>query len=329
MRIAITGSSGYLGRRLVALLAAQPQVESILGVDIAPPPTANSPSNFQFINHDISRPFADVFQSHSVTKAVHLAFIFGPTRRKRLAKAVNLGGTRNFLDACRVANVSRALVVGSAIAYGARRDNPPLLDEFAPLRAGPGFIYAHHKRLCDEMCRDFGRENPRARLAVLRPPIVLGRQVDNYFSRMFFKPKVVYPRWGDPAMQFVHEEDVAAAIAALLACDAPGPFNMAPQGTIRFSELAWECKRAAFGMPYPILWAISACTYAARLSGLNETPPGALAYIRYPWLVNGDRLLRETGYSPARSTIESVRDWREGVRKMAMTGAEMPGKYRR
>lgn len=328
MRIAITGSSGFLGRRLVALLADRPEVEAVVGMDVVAPASANQPANFQFFRRDIREPFADVFQTHGITKAVHLAFIFGPTRQTRLAKQVNLGGTQNFLDASHASGVSRAVVVGSAIAYGALCDNPPLLDETAPLRAGSGFIYAHHKRLCDLMCQRISEEQSKVNLAVLRPPIVLGRHVDNYFSRMFFKPKVVYPRWGDPAMQFVHEEDVADAILALLACDAPGPFNMAPEGTIRFSELAWECKRAAFGMPYPILWAISAFTYAARIQRLNETPPGALAYIRYPWLVNGDRLRRETGFTPARSTMETVRDWRAGVRDQAMAGAEMPRKYR-
>lgn len=328
MRIAITGSSGFLGRRLVALLADRPEVEAVVGMDVVAPDSVSRPAKFQFIQRDIREPFAEVFQNHGVTKAVHLAFIFGPTRQTRLAKQVNLGGTQNFLDASHASGVSRAVVVGSAIAYGALCDNPPLLDETAPLRAGSGFIYAHHKRLCDLMCQRISEEQSKVNLAVLRPPIVLGRHVDNYFSRMFFKPKVVYPRWGDPAMQFVHEEDVADAILALLACDAPGPFNMAPEGTIRFSELAWECKRAAFGMPYPILWAISAFTYAARIQRLNETPPGALAYIRYPWLVNGDRLRRETGFTPARSTMETVRDWRAGVRDQAMAGAEMPRKYR-
>jgi len=328
MRIAITGSSGFLGRRLVAQLAQQPQVESVLGLDTVAPSTIDASPKFQFVRRDIRDPFADVLQTHGVTKAVHLAFIFGPTRQTRLARRVNLGGTRNFLDACCAAGISRAVVVGSAIAYGARKDNPLLLDEAAPLRAGSGFIYAHHKRLCDEMCQRFGKEQPGTKLAVLRPPIVLGRYVDNYFSRMFFKPKVVYPRWSDPAMQFVHEGDVADAILALLACDAPGAFNMAPEGTIRFSELAWECKRAAFGMPYPILWALSAFTYTARIRRLNETPPGALAYIRYPWLVTGDRLRRETGFVPRRTTIETVRDWRAGVRDQAQAGAEMPRKYR-
>ncbi len=327
MRIAITGSSGYLGRLLAAALSTRAEVESVIGLDIASP-EGSAPVKFRFHPADVRRPFAELLRREGVTAAVHLAFTFGPTRRLRAARAINLDGTRNFLDACRETRLSRVIVLGSAIAYGARRDNPPALAEDRPLRAGRGYAYAYHKRLCDEMCRRFSAECPTVRLAVLRPPIVLGRHVDNYFSRMFFKPKVVYPRGADPAMQFVHEDDLCAAVVALLQNDAVGPFNLAPEGSIRFSELAWEFKRAALGMPYSLLWAVCAFTYSARLVRLNETPPGALPYIRYPWLVSGERLRAETGFVPVHSTLDTVRAWRRSVLDQAAAGRTFEGKFR-
>lgn len=326
-RIAVTGSSGYIGDRLVSALLAKPGVESVLGLDVREPTEANPPP-FRFVRTDVRLPYRDTFVREGIDAAVHLAFVLGPTWFRQRARAVNLDGTRNFLDACRAAGAKRAVALGSATAYGARPDNPPLLMESDPLRAVPAFPYSYDKRLCDEMCRAFEEDRPGMALAVCRPPIVVGATVDNYFSRTLFKPKVWYVRGHDPPMQFVHEDDLCAAVLALLEAGASGPFNISPPGVLRFRELVAEFKRAPWSLPYGLLHPLCRLSCALRLHSLNEMPPGVLNYIRYPWLIDGEKLLRTTGFSFRYSTLESVRAWRRAVVERAAAGAPLPGKIR-
>ncbi len=326
-RIAVTGSSGYLGSRLVRMLLRHPSVDGVIGLDIRPPIEPSAPG-FEFHATDVRLPFDDVFVGAGVDAAVHSAYVFAPARRRRRARAVSLDGTRHFLDACVAAGVGRAVVLGSATAYGAHADNPPLLTESSPLRAEPAFQYAYEKRLCDDLSLRFAEEHPEINLAVCRPPIILGPNVDNYFSRMMFKPKVVYAKGHDAAHQFVHEDDIAGAIVALLEIDEPGAFNVAPADAMTLTELAAEFVRAPMAIPPALLKILCTLTYAARLSRLNETPPGALAYIMHPWLIDGGKFQRATSYALTHSTHETVRAWRQSVLQRHAEGESPRGKIR-
>ncbi len=325
-RVAVTGSSGYIGKRLVNALATRGMAESILGLDVRAP--ADAPAGFRHVTTDVRMPFDGVFLREGVDAAVHLAFSFGPTRDRRMARAINIEGTRNFLQACLSARVRRAVVLSSATSYGARRDNPERLIESSPLRAGDGFPYAHDKRICDEMCMAFSAEHPEISLAWCRTPIVLGANVDNYFSRLLFKPKVVYFRGDDPPMQFIHEDDLCNALITLLECDGRGAYNAAPYDTVRFTELAAEFKRAPAGLPAGLLCAIAAFTYWTRWSRFNETPPGALSYIRHPWVIDSERIRRDTGFRCVHTSLESVRAWRRAVVARVNAGEIPAGKVR-
>jgi len=326
-RIGITGSSGYIGSRLASALLDGGQCERILGLDLrAPAPSLPNP--FCFVAGDVTQSFAERFRDEGIDAAVHLAVSFGPGRDRRAARAVSVEGTRNFLEACRAADVKRAIVLSSATAYGARRDNPAKLPESAPLRAVPSFPYAYDKRLCDELCSAFQRDHPELSLAWLRPPLVVGAAVDNYISRMMFKPKVVHVRGCDPPMQFIHEDDLCAAILTALASDATGPFNVAPDDSLPFTELAAEFKRAPAAVPAAVLRLLSTVTWLTGWKSLNEMPPGAMDYIRYPWVVNGERFRAATGFTCRHSSLETVRAWRRAVVARAEAGGPVLGKIR-
>lgn len=312
-RIAVTGASGYIGSRLVDALLARPGVELVLGLDVALAARPHAPA-YRFECVDVCQPFGDSLRVAGIDTAVHLAFRVAPNHQRAATAAVNVGGTRNFLDACRAAGVRRSLVLGSTTAYGAWPDNPPRLTEASPLRADAGFRYSFEKRLCDEMCRHFAAEHPEIALVWARSPIVVGPHVDNYITRIVFKPKVAYVRGDDPEMQFVHEDDLAGAILALLEAKERGPFNIAPEGTVRFLELVHDFKRKPLPLSAAVLRPLMAMTYHARLNWLNEIPPGGLNYIRYAWVADGEKLRRVTGFQFTHTTRDAIMAWRESVR---------------
>ncbi|MFO0971982.1 MAG: NAD-dependent epimerase/dehydratase family protein [Phycisphaerae bacterium] len=325
-RIAITGASGYIGTRLVRALAALPQVERIVGLDLRPP-ALPMPVQFQHVATDVCAPFVGTLRATAADAAVHLAYSFSPDARRAHASRVNVDGTRHFLDACAAAGVRRAVLVSSATAYGARPDNPPRLAEHCPLRAGPSFQYAHEKRLTDELAQRFAADRPELSLAICRPPIVVGSGIDNHFSRLLLKPKVLCVRGHDPPMQFIHEDDLSDAIAALLAADVRGPINVAPPDTLRFSELAAAFERAPLALPGGLLRGLCAVSFALRWRRLNESPAGAVSFIEHPWVVDGGRMEREVGWRARHASAAAVAAWRAGIVARARAGA-LPGKVR-
>lgn len=305
--LAITGATGYLGRRVIEAAARDPAWDRVLGLDIAPAREAQP--EYESVLCDVTRPFAALFRARGVTAAVHLAFQVDPRHDLQGMRRLNVGGCENFLRACAAAGVRSALVVSSATAYGARPDNPARIAEDQPLRAIPRFPYAWHKAQAERLCARFIAEEPATRLSVARPCVVVGPRMDNYLSRMMLRP-VVFGAWGnDPPLQFVHEKDVARAIAVLVREEASGAYNLAPDDTVRFSEIAAHLARPLVRLPGHVLLALTEIAWRLRLRWLTETPAGFLDYIRYPWCVCNERLTRELGFRFQYSTQEALLDW--------------------
>ena len=307
--LAITGAGGFLGRCITARAAGRAGLDKVLALDIRPDPHAAPPVHAMAC--DVTAPFDELFKTHGVTDAVHLAFQVDPRHDLAQMRRVNVDGCAHFLQACAAADVRRALVVSSATAYGARPDNPRRLKEGDPLRAHSQFPYARHKAEAEQLCARFTRAHPRTRLAVVRPCVVVGPHMHNYLSRMMQGP-VVFGPWGqDPPMQFIHEDDLARAVVDLLAQGAHGAFNLAPEDTVRFSELVRMTGRPRVRVPAPLLKLLTSVAWKLRLRGLTEVPPGFIDYIRYSWCVDNTRLTREHGFAFRYSTRQALAAWLE------------------
>lgn len=326
-RIAITGSSGYIGQQLVAGLSARSELERILGLDIRPPAVPHS-QPFMHAQCDIREPFDAQMRDDGIDTAVHLAVAFDPTFKRAGAYSINVNGTRRFLESCLRANVQRVVVLSSASAYGAHADNPERLTETHPLRAEPPFTYAYDKRKCDELCSAFAKEHPEVSLAWLRPPLVFGPGVDNYVARMFFKPKVAFVQGFDPPMQFIDCGDLCDAIIAVMASDVKGPLNVAPDDTLTLRQLAAEFKRAPMELSLGIARGLAAFTYRLGIRSINEGSPGALPYICHRWVIDSQRLRNEIGYACRMSSLDTIRSWRKDIVERAAAGLPVPGKIR-
>lgn len=124
MKAVVTGSSGFVGRELVAhLLAAG---DEVIGLDRA-------------AGADITDATAlrDLLLQHRPQAVYHLAavsHIGGSWSAAAQVFRVNAEGTLNVLLAARHAGVDRVLVVGSADEYGIVSDKDLPLGEEAPLR---------------------------------------------------------------------------------------------------------------------------------------------------------------------------------------------------
>ena len=302
-RIAVTGSSGYLGSRLVARLAEHGDVETIVGVDFRPP--LDPPAKLRFYERDVAAPFSEVFERESVDTAVHLAFVVAPTRDHRRVRAVGLDGAQNFLDACRAAGVEQAVYMSSAAAYGAHPDNPEPLTEASPLRPNDAFLYSRYKAEADRLYREFAEEHPATNVTVLRGCPVIGPGGHAAVGAKVFQRVMLRVAGHDPLTQFMHEDDLIRLFVHAIERRARGVFNTAGDDFIRYSDLAGLANRPMAPLPYPVIAPLMEATWHVRLQ--RSASAVGLRYIMYPWVVDNRRFCEQTGFSYRYSSEEAVR----------------------
>jgi UDP-glucose 4-epimerase len=320
-RIAITGSSGYLGKHLIRhIRTINPKIE-ILGLDVAPP---REGLLHEFAEVDIRSPNVHrALEAFRPDTVVHLAFIVKPMHDEARMHDINLNGSRNVCDAVDKIAPKRFLVASSATAFGPWPDNPLPIDDRWPVREHPDFSYARDKIELEKMLGEFSDRHADMAVSWVRPCIIYGPGVDNYLSRMLVRhPLVVLPDGVDVPQQYVHEDDAAAATWCILTHGGRGPYNIAPPDWIRLSDVARETGKPAIKLPLWYIQIVSRICWSLRLSFLPY-PPGMNLYVRYPWIVAPNRLCHELGFRFEYSTRATLRSLLRAHRKLAMDGPQL------
>jgi UDP-glucose 4-epimerase len=302
-RIAITGISGYIGAGLAYRLESIDAVELIVGIDQHLPHTSRL-SKLRFYQLDVCQPFVDIFVDNNVDAAIHLAFILMPKHDRDAAHRVNVGGTLNFLHACRTQAVKQILYLSSHTIYGAHPDNPISLKEDSPLRPMPGFQYSWDKAQTEQIFLDFAASNPDICVTILRTCVVMGPNADNAITKSLFKPAMICISGYDPPMQFVHEDDLTELILTFLERKQPGVFNVAGEEMVRYRQLATLCGKRLIPLPGGPLSFVMNLSWKLHLQ--KESPAAGLDFIKYPVVMSTEKLKREVGFQFKYSSQEAV-----------------------
>ena len=303
-RIAVTGSSGYVGGGLLRLLRERYPAAEILGLDVVRP---RDPSGHEFALLDMRRPeFAERLIAFRPDTLIHMAFVVPPRRNERKMHETNIGGSRNVLAAAAAIRPQRLMICSSATALGARADNPVPMDDRSPLRNDIRFSYAAHKIELEALTAQYAAEHSETLVSWVRPCVVLGPNADNYLSRMLLNcPWVVRLDGFDSPLQFVHEDDVSAACCAILERGATGPFNITPVDSLPLSEIAKRTNRWNWSLGLRTARVLTWLAWQSRFP-LHEYPPTFLDYIRYPWVAAPNRLRNELGFEFRHSTSSTL-----------------------
>jgi UDP-glucose 4-epimerase len=307
-RCVVTGSSGYLGSRLVA--AFQQAGVAVLGIDQRPASgrLAAAAKPASFVASDIrASGLADAIGQFSPDTIIHAAFAVQPLRDDGLMQAVNVGGTTNILQISAAVKPERLLVVSSATAYGAWADNPIPMDETFPRRPCQAFRYAADKQTVEGLLDAFSLQHPGIDVSWVRPGIIGGPCGSSFVTRFILHAPVLARFDGvDQPLQFVHEWDVVRGIAAVLSGGGRGAYNLAPPNWTLVSEIARETGRTAISMPFWLGKAIHSAGWHLR-TRLHEAPAGFLAFARNPWVVAPRRLTEELDFRFAYSSLDTLR----------------------
>lgn len=312
LRVAITGSGGYLAQQLITRLGADSRCGFILGLDIRPrTPEVRCPA--EFLRFDLTAPWedlAEVFQKHSINTGLHLAWQFNPIHDPKRHRQVDVVGSQNFFRAAEAAGLNRVIYTSSATAYvnPANPAEPPFLSEETPVSGTPCYLYSKHKAEVDRMAQEFIARHPEIQVIVLRPAIVLGPHTRNIVSKMTEWPARRFPwivqvRGADPAMQFISENDMGEILLLAVRSSARGIFNCAGDGVMRFSEFVRRTGKKPLPLPALLIYPLTAVLWAVRLAPF---PAGILDMIRYPWVADNTQLKTVFGFTPRHSSEQAL-----------------------
>lgn len=297
--IAITGVGGLIGHRLVDALSTRDDVTRLIGIDrIVPEGTTSAKLVVRCA--DVRDPdLASTLATADVL--VHLAFRIDPMHDEQAMRSINVDGTRNVLTAAREAGIEHVVYLSSAVAYGAHPDNPMPLTEDSPIRGTPELSYAEHKRDVEHWLEEWITDAGPT-VTVLRPAIVLGPGVDNVISRMLESPRITLVKGHKPPLQFVHLDDLVAAIVHAIDHRLVGAYNVSAEGWLSLDEVTAIVGRRTVEVPEEVAY-----SSAERLwkLGIGEQPPGLVRHVMYPFVLDPARLIA-TGWQPTISNRDAL-----------------------
>lgn len=314
LRVAITGSGGYLANRLIERLGADSDCEFILGLDIRPRiPQSGTACAAEFKRFDLTAPWeqlAELFRSHAINTGLHLAWQFNPIHDTKRHRQVDVEGSNNFFRAAEAAGLRRIVYAGSTTAYvdPGNPDAPPFITEDTPVSGTPGYLYSKHKAEVDRIAQEFMARHPEIEFTLFRGAIVLGPRTQNIVSKMTEWPWRRFPwlacvRGADPPMQFLSEEDISAVLFDAIKAGKTGIFNAAGDGVIRFQNLVRQIGKKPLPLPAFLIYSLTSILWALRLAPF---PAGILDLIRFPWAGDNTRLKTVFGYTPRHTSQQAL-----------------------
>ena len=243
---------------------------------------------------------------------MHADLDLAPDSSARQRRAFNVRGAQTVLTAAAAGRVGRVVLLSSAMAYGARPDNPVPLAEDAPLAAEADSSVAGDLLEIEQLARRSPRANPGMSVTVVRPAALVGDGVDTLVTRHFEAPRLLTVRGCAPRWQFCHIDDLTAAIEFAVGGGVDGQFAVGCDGWLEQDAVEQISGLKSIELPARLTLGT-----AQRLHRLGVTPAPAidLRYMVYPWVVDC-AALRAAGWRPRFSNAEALRvllDQRQGL----------------
>ncbi len=304
--IVVTGSAGSIGSRVCALLAADPDVDRVVALDVnirkGPHPKIDD------YPVDLRRDDLKPLMENAAT-VVHLASSFDPRYDGVDTAHVDIEATRRVLEAAGSVGVERLVLLSSAMVYGAWVTNPVPITEDHPVNPNPEFSFGLLKAEIESLGQDWHASHPHTEVVLLRPTTALAEREASWVARSLRASAVIEVADQDPPVQFLHLDDLANAVVLAAGGGLSGPYNVAPDGYVDGET----CRELSGRLPRLRLRQ-DAAEEVGRFRWrhrLAPTPPGLTPYTMYPWVVANDRL-RHAGWAPRLTNEQAYVDGTPG-----------------
>ena len=302
--VLVTGVSRHLGGRLAALLATDPQISTVIGVDVVAP--EQPIAGMEFVRADIRNPIiAKVLGEAAVDTVVHMGVIATPKQAggRSTMKEINVIGTMQLLAACQRTPSLRSLVVKSTAAvYGSGPKDPAKFTEDMEPKHAPMSGWAKDSVEVETYVRGFARRRPDVSVATLRFANFIGPRVQTALTGYFSLPVIPTVLGFDPRLQFVHEDDGLEALRLAVLSPRRGIFNIAGDGILMLSQAIRRTRRSTIAVPNLFFATVGR---SMSTTGLADFSPEAVRYLTYGRGLDTTAMRRSLGFEPVWSSEEA------------------------
>ena len=249
--VLVTGVSHDLGSRFARLIAADPSVRRVIGVDVVPP--RGDLGDVRFIRADIRNPvIAKVIAGQEVDTVVHMSVHATPgkTGGRSSMKEHNVIGTMQLLAACqRAPGVQRLVVKSSTAVYGTSSRDPAMFTEDMAAKRMPNAGYAKDVLEVEGYVRSFARRRPEVAVTMLRAANTIGPRITSPLAQYFRLPVIPTVLGFDARLQFLHDTDLLEALRHATLHGPHGTFNLAGDGVLMLSQALRRLRRPTVPVP--------------------------------------------------------------------------------
>src|SRR6478735_5138875 len=295
--VVVTGADGPVGRRVVTLALQEPGVAGAVAVgQLVGDHPAGRRRGGECVEL-VAAPFALddprlASLMRGATRLLHLGARRGLDLDGTGGADVDLLGTSALLSAlAQVGAVRTVVLLSSALVYGARASNPVPLTEDAPVRPNPSIPAAVERAGLEGMVAAWAAERG-ATCALVRPSVVVGPDNGRWLSRSPWSTAGLQTTGAGAPVQFLHVDDLAAALGLIGAEGVDGPVNAAPDGWLT-AEQVKALKGPAPRLRVRPALALRLARWGARL-GIAPGDPATVLAASATWVVSND-LLRSLG----------------------------------
>ena len=306
--VLVTGVSRDLGGRFARLIAADPAVDRVVGVDVVPP--RGDMGDVRFVRADIRNPvITKVIAGEDVDTVVHMSVTATPgtSGGRTSMKEFNVIGTMQLLAACQKAPGLKHLVVkSSTTVYGScSRDPAMFTEDMAPVRM-PQSGFAKDTVEVEGYVRGFARRRPDVTVTMLRTANTVGPMVNSSMTQYFRLPVVPTVLGFDARMQFLHETDLLEVLRHATTAGVHGTFNVAGDGILMLSQAVRRLGRPTLPIP---AFAVSSLGSLIRQVRVADFSPEQVAFLTYGRGVDTSRMRNVLGFEPDYTTAAAFEDF--------------------
>lgn len=293
-KVLVTGAAGALAQHVIALLKEH---HDVVGVEFRGLQT-DYPDTVDYVVDFNTRPFEDVFREHGFMAVIHLGRIrFTQSTRNRRYSA-NVVGTARLLRLALKYGVEKVIALSTYHVYGADARNPSLIDEEYPMRAANLMPEVVDAVELENLFNIHLYKHPELNITILRPCNIAGPGISNEISRMLSQTVAPCLVGFSPLMQFLHVEDMAAAVVRSFERNHPGVYNVAPNDYVTYQDALQQagCRRLFLPSVPPGL-----ARRSVRALGRYAPPEYMIDFFKFAVVIDGSLFARTFEYEPQHS----------------------------
>ncbi|MGE0699606.1 MAG: NAD-dependent epimerase/dehydratase family protein [Hyphomicrobiaceae bacterium] len=227
MSVFIVGGTGFIGHRLVRLLAAQGQTVTSMDINPAAHSFADLRGKVTSVRGDVTQ-FDDVMSAMAKAKperVVNLSYLLGSDHPPHVAMKLNILGMDNCFEAARILGVKHTMYASSLAVNGKQSHygNRPVTEED---RVNGEYQYAKHKIINEWQAQDYTEKHGML-ITGIRPANVTGPDkvrgsVDhvNVITEPARGNAITFP-FKDAMRCPIHVDDIAEVFARVLLAEKP------------------------------------------------------------------------------------------------------------